>query len=118
VGAFVTDKATGQFMFISSLKFPGRKLAFWGRHSAFVEIYGGKKVDIAALPPLEVGIGHPTVNGKPAQIGRLRLVHPRQGPVSPPIMSGALSADGTEVVFRLHNRLLEDQAHSTQLLPR
>lgn len=33
VGAFVTDKATGHFTYISSLKFPGRTLAFWGMHS-------------------------------------------------------------------------------------
>lgn len=118
VGAFVTDKATGQFTFISSLKFPGRKLAFWGRHSAFIEIYGGKKVDIAALPPLEIAIGQPRINGKAVDIRRLLLVHPEKGPVSPPILSGELSADGSEVVFRLHNRLLEGQAHSKQLLPR
>ena len=118
VGAFVTDKATGQFTFISSLKFPGRKLAFWGRHSAFIEIYGGKAVDIAALPPLEIAIGHPRVNGRAVDIKRLVLVHPEEGPVSPPIMSGELAADGSETVFRLHNRLLEGQKAQTRLLPR
>ncbi len=118
VGAFVTDKATGQFTFVSSLKFPGRKLAFWGRHSAFIEIYGGKVVDIAALPPLEIAIGHPRVNGKAVDIRRLWLVHPEKGPVSPPIMSGGLSADGSETVFRLHNRLLEGQKAQVRLLPR
>ncbi len=118
VGAFVTDKATGHFTFISSLKFPGRTLAFWGRHSAFIEIYGGKPVDIAALPALEIAIGQPRVNGKAVEIRRLFLVHPDQGPVSPPIMSGALSEDGSEIVFRLHNRLLEGQKPFTPLLPR
>jgi len=118
VGAFVTDKATGHFTFISSLKFPGRTLAFWGRNSAFIEIYGGKPVDIAALPALEIAIGHPRVNGKPAEIRSLALVHPDQGPVSPPILSGALSEDGSEVVFHLHNRLLEGQKPFTPLLPR
>jgi len=117
VGAFVTDKATGQFTFITSLKFPGRTLAFWGRHSAFIEIYGGKQVDIAQLPALEIAIGHPRVNGKPVEVRKLTLVHPPQGPVSPPIMSGELSADGSEVVFRLHNRLLEGQKTSTPLIP-
>lgn len=118
VGAFVTDKSKGDFTYIASLRFPGRTLRFWGRHSAFIEIYGGKKVDIAALPPLEIAIGHPRINGKPAEIKGLALVHPAKGPVSPPIMSGALSDDGAEVVFRLHNRLLEGQAPSTRLLPR
>jgi hypothetical protein len=118
VGAFVTDKANGHFTFISSLKFPGRTLAFWGRHSAFIEIYGGKPVDIAALPALEIAIGHPRLNGKPAEIRSLALVHPDQGPVSPPIMSGALSEDGSEVVFHLHHRLLEGQKAFTPLLPR
>jgi hypothetical protein len=118
VGAFVTDKATGQFTFISSLKFPGRTLAFWGRHSAFIEIYGGKEVEIAALPALEIAIGHPRVNGKAVEVNRLSLVHPSKGPVSPPIMSGTLSADGSEVVFHLHNRLLDDQKEQIRLLPR
>lgn len=118
VGAFVSDKSKGDFTYVSSLKFPGRKLAFWGRHSAFIEIYGGKKVDIAALPPIEVGIGHPRINGKPVEIQRLLLVHPARGPVSPPIMDGALSTDGSEVVFRLHNRLLEGQKEQVRLLPR
>lgn len=118
VGAFVSDKTKGDFTPISSLKFPGRTLKFWGRHSAFIEIYGGKKVDIAALPALEVGIGHPRVNGKPVDIRRLSLVHPQRGPVSPPIMSGALSADGSEVVFHLHNRLVADQKAQQPLIER
>ncbi|MEY5009623.1 MAG: hypothetical protein RLZZ253_762 [Verrucomicrobiota bacterium] len=118
VGAFVTDKSKGDFTYVSSLKFPGRTLRFWGRHSAFIEIYGGKQVEIAALPPLEIAISHPRINGKPVAVGRLTLAHPDKGPVSPPIMSGTLSEDGSEVVFRLHNRLLEAQASSTQLLPR
>lgn len=117
VGAFVTDKATGQFTFITSLKFPGRKLAFWGRHSAFIEIYGGKQVDIAKLPALEIGIGHPRVNGKPVEVKRLTLVHPQKGPVSPPIMSGELSPDGSEIVFHLHQKLLEGEKPSTTLIP-
>ena len=117
VGAFVTDKSTGQFTYIASLKFPGRTLAFWGRHSAFIEIYGGKKVDITQLPALEIGIGHPRVNGKPVEVKRLVLVHPPQGPVSPPIMSGELSGDGSEIVFHLHNKLLEGQKTSTLLIP-
>jgi hypothetical protein len=118
VGAFVSDKSKGDFTFVSALKFPGRTLRFWGRHSAFVEIYGGKKVDIAALPALEVGIGHPRINGRPADIRRLSLVHPQRGPVSPPILSGALSADGSEVVFHLHNRLIADQKPQETLIER
>jgi hypothetical protein len=118
VGAFVSDKSKGDFTHISSLKFPGRTLRFWGRHSAFIEIYGGKKVDIAALPPLEIGIGHPRVNGKPVDIRRLSLVHPQRGPVSPPIMDGALSPDGSEVVFHLRNRLIADQKPQQVLIER
>jgi len=117
VGAFVTDKATGQFTFITSLKFPGRTLAFWGRHSAFIEIYGGKTVDISKLPALEIGIGQPRINGKTVEIKHLSLVHPTRGPVSPPIMSGELSADGSEIVFHLHNKLLEGQKQSAVLIP-
>lgn len=118
VGAFVSDKSKGDFTHVASLKFPGRTLGFWGRHSAFIEIYGGKKVDISALPPLEIAIGHPRINGKPVDIRRLSLVHPPRGPASPPIMSGALSADGSEVVFHLHNRLIEGQKVNTVLIER
>ncbi|HAZ65844.1 MAG TPA: hypothetical protein DCY41_03705, partial [Opitutae bacterium] len=73
----------------------------------FIEIYGGKTVDISKLPALEIGISQPRINGKAVDVKRLSLVHPPKGPVSPPIMSGELSADESEVVFKLHAQLLE-----------
>ena len=118
VGAFLTEHATHRTVFISSLKFPGRTLKFWGRHSAFIEIYGGKKVVIADLPKLEVRIGMPRVNGQPVDVKQLSVNYPRdKGPASPAIMTTELAAGAQEVVCKLHNEILTREKWSFPLLP-
>lgn len=118
VGAFLTEHATRQTVFISALKFPGRTLKFWGRHSAFIEIYGGKKVVIADLPKLEVRLGMPRINGQAVEVKQLAVNYPRdQGPASPAIMTTELAPGGQEVVCKLHNEILARDKWSFKLLP-
>jgi hypothetical protein len=118
VGAFLTEKSSGQTVFITALKFPGRTLKFWGRHSAFIEIYGGKKVVIADLPKLEVRIGMPRINGQTVEVKKLSVNYPRdQGPASPAIMSTELAQGGKEVVCKLHNEILTREKWSFPLIP-
>ena len=118
VGAFLTEKSSGQTVFITSLKFPGRTLKFWGRHSAFIEIYGGKKVVIAELPKLEVRIGMPRINGQAVEVQKLQVNYPKnQGPASPAIMSTELAEGGQEVVCKLHNEILTRDKWYFPLLP-
>lgn len=118
VGAFLTEHETRQTVFISSLKFPGRTLKFWGRHSAFIEIYGGKKVVIEDLPRLEIRFGMPRINGRAAEVRQLSVNFPRDsGPASPAIMSVRLSESGDEVICDLHNRILTREKWSFPLLP-
>ena len=106
VGAFVTEQATAQTKFISALKFPGRTLKFWGRHSAFIEIYSGKKVVISELPKLEIHIGMPRVNGQAVKVEKLDVNFPRRSkdPASPALMTAEL--DNQEVVCKLKNEIL------------
>jgi hypothetical protein len=118
VGAFLTEKSSSQTVFITSLKFPGRTLKFWGRHSAFIEIYGGKKVVIADLPKLEVRIGMPRINGQPIALKTLSVNYPKNsGPASPAIMSTELAEGGQEVICKLHNEILTREKWSFPLLP-
>ncbi len=111
VGAFLTEKSSNQTVFITSLK-------FWGRHSAFIEIYGGKKVVIADLPKLEVRIGMPRINGQPVALKTLSVNYPKNsGPASPAIMSTELAEGGKEVICKLHHEILTREKWSFPLLP-
>jgi hypothetical protein len=116
VGAFVTEQATQKTQFITALKFPGRTLKFWGRHSAFIEIYGGKKVVIADLPKLEIRFGAPRVNGETMKVQKLDVNFPRRSkdPASPAIMTAEL--DGAEVVCKLKNEIFEREKWSYPLI--
>jgi hypothetical protein len=90
--ASVTDQATKHTTFITSLKFPGRTLAFWPKNSAFVEIYGGgellSQADLRALPEMQVRFGCPRINGAAVEVDKVVEAHPSEGvpPCSPPIM--------------------------------
>eukprot|EP00039_Didymoeca_costata_P008533 m.113168 g.113168 ORF g.113168 m.113168 type:complete len:435 (+) comp14122_c0_seq4:1753-3057(+) len=109
VDAVVTDKATGCGTFVASIKFPGRTLEFWGKNSAFVEIYGGQKVNIADLPSLQVRMGNLRINGTPAQISELYAVHPTRGPVSPRIMSAEMDHSSSDVIMTMHNKAIQSE---------
>jgi len=55
----VIDRASKERVRIATLRFPGARLRLKPRFASFVEFYGGKKVDIAKLPPLEIRFGVP-----------------------------------------------------------
>ena len=117
VGAFLTEKSSNQTIFIAALKFPGRTLKFWGQHASFIEIYGGKKVVIADLPKLEVRFGMPRVNGQSVATRQLSVSYPKDGSTaSPAIMTSELSADGKEVICKLHQEILTREKWSFPLL--
>lgn len=123
VGAFVTNHQTKERTFIGALRFPGRTLKFWNRNSAFVEIYGTSRLGqpaIADLPPLEVRFGQIRVNGQTVKPTRLHVHYPTEKdgpkvPAAPPLMTTELSADGTEIICRLHNQLLDRKATDLDL---
>jgi hypothetical protein len=110
VAAYVTNHQTNEQHYIGSLRFPGKSIAFWNRHSSFVEIYGGKKVSISELPPIEVRIGMPRINGKPVPTKNVSVVFPKDGSTaSPAIMTAELDKDTDEVVMKLQNRILTER---------
>ncbi len=112
VGAFLTDKERDCTHFISGLRFPGRRLRYWPRHSAFVEFYGGKEVHIAQLPAETlVTFFHPRINGRVPRLKKITIHHPTAAPdpASPAIMDAILSEDGNAVVCRMFPRILEQR---------
>ncbi len=114
VSAAVTNCDTGETRFVGSLRFPGKTLKFWNKSSSFVEIYGGKKVEISELPALEVRIAAtPRINGKPAATKKLSVVFPEEGiSASPALMTAELDKSADEIVMKLHNRILPERAKS------
>lgn len=97
--ATVTDKATLQTTFITALKFPGKRLQFWGKNSAFVEIYGGGsligKKELLALPGMQVTFGCPRINGVDVELDKIIEAHPsKSGPISPKIMATEMACGG------------------------
>lgn len=98
--ATVMDKATLQTTFIAALKFPGKTLQFWGKNSAFIEIYGGGKPigkkELLALPWMQVTFECPRINGADVELDKIIEAHPsKSGPISPKIMSTEMASSGS-----------------------
>jgi hypothetical protein len=106
-GAFVTDKASGVRTHIASLKFKGERLRLDRDFATFVEFYGGKSVDVARLPPLEIRFGRLMLNGRAVDPVRVGVHHPhgKEGAASPALMTVALSPDKSGIVCRLHSAI-------------
>ena len=116
--ASVIDKASGTRVSVASLKFPGRKLRLSKGLAAFIEFYGGKDVDVPHLPPLEVRLSRPRINGAPAALAKISVHHPTAPPepASPALMTAELSADGESVICRLHNEPQTGRAQDYELM--
>ena len=112
VGAFITNHETHERTFIGAARFPGKNLKLGNSIPFFVEIYGGKNLDISKLPPLEIRFGIPRVNGKRAVIKEADVLyehgdkphhHYAEGPQ---IGSVEASPDQTALIFKLHNQII------------
>jgi hypothetical protein len=119
LGAYVTDKASGVRTHVSSLKFEGGAVRLERSFASFVEFYGGKTVDIARLPPLEIRFGPLALNGRRVEPARVRVLHPRgsQSAAAPAILTVGLSADRSSVVCRLHGEIQAGRASDYVLVP-
>ena len=117
--ALVTDKATGARITIAELKFPGKTLRLGKGLAAFIEFYGGKDVDIPNLPPLEIRLRRPRINGKPGEVKTIKVHHPLAPTElgAPALMTAELSQDGQEVVCVLHDSEQAGRAADYQLSP-
>jgi hypothetical protein len=101
MGCFIQSHETGETRYIGSLRFEGKDLTFWSRHSAFVEIYSTAKIRRSEIPTVQVTFGYPRVNGKAPKFKSAHVVHPAPGERSGSPDCATAAADGSNVVVKV-----------------
>ena len=82
----VRDHAGREPVEVGSLLFEGEDFTFWGRHSAFVEVYSTAKIPKSNIPKVNVTFGWPRINGRPIDLKKATAFYPseRSGVTSSP----------------------------------
>lgn len=69
---------------IGSLRFEGSEFTFWGKHSAFVEVYSTAKIPKSGIPKVNVTFSAPRLNGSVPKLTQVSAYYPdKGGPDSP-----------------------------------
>ncbi len=74
----VRDHASDDVFPVGSLLFEGEKFSFWGRHSAFVEVYSTAKIPKSNIPKVNVTFGWPRINGKKVGVKKASAFYPSE----------------------------------------
>jgi hypothetical protein len=107
----VKDHAGGPPVEVGSLLFEGEDFTFWGKHSAFVEVYATEKIPKSGIPKLNVTFGWPRVNGQKAAVTKASAYYPDPAkgvPGSPDC--AAVRADGETCVVEVGAIFKRDEA--------
>lgn len=76
--------AGGEVHEVGSLRFEGTDFTYWGKHSAFVEVYSTAKIPRSGIPKVNVTFGRPRINGEEVALKKVHAYYPNQGgPDSP-----------------------------------
>lgn len=76
--------AGGESIEVGSLRFEGTDFTYWGKHSAFVEVYSTAKIPRSGIPKVNVTFSAPRLNGKAPGFTKISAYYPDQGgPDSP-----------------------------------
>ena len=119
IGCFITARDTGLTRYIGSLRFEGRDLTFWPRHSAFVEVYSTAKLPRSAIPEVKVTFGYPRVNGLAPPFQSASVIHPAAGQPSGSPDCATAVADGANIVVTvgpIFERDPKDREHGLRLV--
>ena len=74
----------GDAVEVGSLRFEGTDFTFWGKHSAFVEVYSTAKIPKSGIPKVNVTFSAPRLNGSAPPLTKVSAYYPDQGgPDSP-----------------------------------
>lgn len=69
---------------VGSLRFEGTDFTYWGKHSAFVEVYSTAKIPQSGIPKVKVAFGRPRINGTTVALKKVHAYYPdKGGPDSP-----------------------------------
>lgn len=76
--------AGGEAMEVGSLRFEGTDFTYWGKHSAFVEVYSTAKIPKSGIPKVNVTFSTPRLNGTAPALTKVSAYYPdKGGPDSP-----------------------------------
>ncbi|MGY8771078.1 MAG: hypothetical protein ACKVH8_21920 [Pirellulales bacterium] len=100
VGGFVREHKSDKEFPIGDLRFEGKDLTFWNRHSAFVEVYSTAKIRKSEIPTVTIAFDIPRINGKTAAIKDASAYYPNQGTAGSPDCA-RVSAQGSQAVVEL-----------------
>jgi hypothetical protein len=76
--------AGGEAMEVGSLRFEGTDFTYWGKHSAFVEVYSTAKIPKSGIPKVNVTFSTPRLNGTAPVLTKVSAYYPdKGGPDSP-----------------------------------
>ena len=74
----------GDAVEVGSLRFEGTDFTFWGKHSAFVEVYSTAKIPKSGIPKVRVSFSAPRLNGSTPALTKVSAHYPdKGGPDSP-----------------------------------
>ena len=82
----VKDHADDSTFDVGSLLFEGDEFTFWGRHSAFVEVYSTREIPRSSIPKVNITFGWPRINGEKVAIQGTSAFYPgeKSGATSSP----------------------------------
>lgn len=101
--------AQGTVHDVGSLRFEGNDFTFWGKHSAFVEVYSTAKIPRPGIPKVNVTFGWPRLNGAKIALKKAFAYYPdKGGPDSPDC--AWVKADGETCVVEVGPIFKRDEA--------
>ena len=101
---------------IGSLRFEGIDFTFWGKHSAFVEVYSTAKIPRSAIPKATIVFGWPRLNGQKAPLKKAHAFYPDKGSQDSPDCAW-VRADGENCVVEVGPIFKRDEAKRRHDLP-
>jgi hypothetical protein len=103
---------------VGSLRFEGDDFTFWGKHSAFVEVYSTAKIPRSGIPKVNVTFGWPRLNGEKVAVKKTSVFYPNTGPAAPDCAWA--KADGENAVVEVGPIFVREETsrrHNLELKP-
>jgi hypothetical protein len=90
--------AGGESVEVGSLRFEGTDFTYWGKHSAFVEVYSTAKIPRSGIPKVNIAFSAPRLNGKIPGVTKVSAYYPDKGGPDSPDCAWVKKAGGNCVV--------------------
>ena len=103
---------------VGSLLFEGDDFTYWGRHSAFVEVYSTSEVRRSNIPQVNVTFGWPRINGAKAPLKGASAYYPsvESGSTSSPDCAN-IRTEGDKCIVEVGALFERDEAQRRHPLP-